>query len=112
MDEQPNNFHFLNNLEAKPSGSRSIVTELKNVNLIGIMSLIFVLFVLFVAVAVIRDLSGLGSWFGSTVVGWFREATIDPSNRQGFARFLILALTACFIGLLVFFLGRKQEGQQ
>ena len=100
-DQGPNSFQFPNNQQPQPTGSKSGFSELNNLNFIGIMILVFVLFLVFVAVAVIRDLAGLGSWFGAMVVDWFESASIDPSNKRGFTNFLVLLLTGGFIGLLL-----------
>jgi hypothetical protein len=111
MGQELNGFHFLNNQQPQPNSSRSVLKEFENLNFFGIMILVFVLFLVFVAVAVIRDLAGLGSWFGAMVIDWFKAATIDPGNKRGFANFLILLLTAGFIWLLLrLFTGKQKRG--
>ena len=56
---------------------------------------------------VIREISGLGGSFGAAVMGWFREASINPENREGFTSFLYLVLVAGAIFLFLKMTGPK-----
>ena len=55
---------------------------------------------------VITDLSGYGSNIGFNITNWFRDASINPSNKKGFTNFLKLILTLGGIGILLKFLKR------
>jgi hypothetical protein len=89
-------------LQKKPSG-----ISLADINWRGIAVFVLLSILFLVAWTVIREIAGVGSGFGAAVMGWFREASINPEQRAGFTSFLKLLLTAGFIGLLIFILGRK-----
>ena len=64
----------------------------------------------FIVWTVIRELSGLGSTLGSTMIEWFDRASISPENEREFTNFLKLVLTAGFIALLLS-LFKKNDGK-
>lgn len=88
--------------EKKPSGF-----QLSDINWRGIVILIVFVFVFLIGWIIIQELSGLGSNFGSDVMGWLRDASINPENRQGFTKLLKLCFTGGFFVFLLFILSRK-----
>ena len=56
---------------------------------------------------IITGISDVGGGFGSTVIDWVKEASINPENERGFKHFLRLILTTGFVGLVVAFFKRK-----
>ena len=70
------------------------------------LRLILVGLVLLVAWMIIRGLSGAGGWFGTSVMDWVNEGSINPENERGFTFFLKLLLTTGFIGLVIAFLSK------
>ena len=86
----------------RPSKLRLSDINWRNVGIFIVLILLFP-----IAWAVIGGISGLGSGFGSIVMSWFRDASINPENRRGFEYFLRLLMTAGFIGLLLAFLKRR-----
>lgn len=69
-----------------------------------------IVLILFIAWTIIQGISGVGGWFGSNVMDWFNEASINPKDEKGFTYFLRLLLTAGFIGIVLTFLRRKTGG--
>lgn len=74
------------------------------------LRLIFAGLVVFIAWIGIAEIGDVGGWFGSNVMDWVNEATINPKDERGFTYFLRLLLTAGFIGLVLAFLKKKIEG--
>ena len=75
-----------------------------------VLRLIFAGLVVFIAWIGIAEIGDVGGWFGSNVMDWVNEATINPKDERGFTYFLRLLLTAGFIGLVLSFLKKKIEG--
>ena len=102
----PNRFPVPENQEPdhqhKPPAFR-----LSDLNGRGIAVIIVAALVCLIGWAIIKDLSNLGSNFGSAVMSWFRDGSINPENRRGFTFFLRLLFTAGFIWLLLSFSKRK-----
>jgi len=80
----------------RPSGFR-----FSDINWRGVAVLVLIIVLGLVAWTVIRELGGIGSGFGATVLGWFREASINPEHRSGFTSFLYLVLIAGLIWLVL-----------
>jgi len=80
---------------------------LSDINWRGIAVLVLLAILFFVLWTVIRELAGVGGGFGAVVMGWFRDASINPEDRAGFTSFLRLLLIAGFIAVLILILGRK-----
>ena len=74
------------------------------------LHLILVGLVVFIAWIIIAGIGDVGGWFGSNVMDWFNEASINPKDERGFTYFLRLLLTAGFIGLVITFLRKKTGG--
>jgi len=72
-----------------------------------ILRIIVVALVMVITWIFIRELSGFGSSFGSTVMKWLNEAGINPGNRRSFENFLKLILTTGCIGLALYFFKSK-----
>jgi hypothetical protein len=108
MVQMPNRFPVPGDQQVRERNSKSILLDIiKNPNIAGIVAIVLVGLLVVIAVAVICDLSGLGSGFGSGVMHWFETATINPANRRGFANFLKLLLSAGLIGLALSFIRGK-----
>jgi len=69
-----------------------------------------IVLILFIAWIIIEGISGVGGWFGSNVMDWFNEASINPKDERGFTYFLRLLLTTGFIGIVITFLRNKLGG--
>jgi hypothetical protein len=66
-----------------------------------VAALVLLVIVVLVLWTVIRELGGVGSGFGAAVMGWFREASINPENRRGFTSFLYLVLIGGAISVVL-----------
>ena len=81
---------------------------LGNIPFAGLLVVILVVFVCIVAWVIIRDLSGMGSHFGSVVMDWLHGAGINPDNRHAFKNFLSLVFTLFFIAGALYFLNKRK----
>ena len=96
----PNKFPVPKDQENKKKAS---TFKLSDINWRGVAVVVAIILVCLVGYIVIRDLSGLGSGFGATVMEWYREGSINPENRKGFTSFLCLLFVAGFIYLILKF---------
>jgi len=87
---------------------KGILHYLDRINFGGILIILFIVFVCIVAWVIIRDLSGMGSHFGSVIMGWLHEAGLNPDNPRAFKNFLSLVLTLFFIAGALYFLNKRK----
>ena len=102
----PNNFPPPQN-QGLQEEKKTLLAEI--LSSIALRVFIIVLF-LFIAWTIIQGISGVGGWFGSNVMDWVNEASINPKDERGFTYFLRLLLTAGFIGIVITFLRNKSGG--
>ena len=72
-----------------------------------ISGFILIILVCWIGWSIIQGLSELGGGFGSTVMDWFKDPSIFPSDKKGFTSFLRIILTTAFIGILLIISKRK-----
>ena len=75
------------------------------------LRLILAVLVVVIAWIIIAEISGIGGGFGSTIMNWVEQASINPENENGFTFFLRLLLTTGFIGLLVALLDKIRRNR-
>ena len=81
---------------------------LGNIPFVRLLAVILLVFVCIVAWVIIRDLSGMGSHFGSVVMDWLHGAGLNPDNRHAFKNFLSLVLTLFSIAGALYFLNKRK----
>ena len=97
-----------NKVTVQEEPSKKTYDLLGNIPFVRLLVLILVVFVCIVAWVIIRDLSGMGSHFGSVVMDWLHGAGINPNNRHAFKNFLSLVLTLFFIAGTLYFLNKRK----
>jgi len=100
-DNAPGPFPMPGTQDPNTKKAKSNTFKIIDINVKGILITMGVIAGCLIAWVVIRDLSGLGSGFGFSVVNWVSEASIDPDNQRGFASFLRLLLIAGGVGFLL-----------
>ena len=102
----PNNFPPPQDQELQEEKKSLLAEILPSV----VLRLILVALVVLFGWIMIAGIGDLGGWFGSNVMDWVNEASINPKDERGFTYFLRLLLTAGFIGIVITFLRNKSGG--
>jgi len=103
QNNTPNDFQRSNQEELPQKPKPVIIEALPQI----IFGLVVVAILCLIVWTIIREISGLGSAFSSTIMSWFKSASINPENKKEFTNFLKLLLTGGFIGFLLAFVRKK-----